>query len=288
MLAERVPHLPYLFHKCLISTDDILDQVVRNQTPKYDFESGFFASDDLLRIGIVREDVPVDTYAEARKILLDVVAREGFGLLVVDVFYLKHCPEHFTRHITHTITFTGYEPTTGEWSIVDDNPASVLCRYTYPDEVIAASYDNGALRRVRYFSRQAVDEAGLADGFAADFRDLLGRHQDSLALFSGAADILTCSWIARDKVIAMLHDAFSLYQGSRTGLLEYVTHAIGDAEAAVAIGRAVKLAADVQSLLLLGKVMGGVDTGAIDSLCAMVETAEEELIQRLRAAVAPG
>jgi hypothetical protein len=276
----------YVFFKCLISTDEILRQIVRSQLPKYDFESGFFGSDDLAMIGFIREEVPVDSYADARPLLLDIVAAHGYALVVIDVFYLPHCPEYRTRHVVHTVVLTEFDTRASEWAIIDDNPASVLCSYRYPERVIAASYDNNTLRRVRYYSDKGFDEDGAALGAARGCADLLATYRDGRDLFARMNEILACPWIAPGRLMSLLHDAFSIYQGSRTGLLEYVSRSIGDPAAESAIRRAVSQATEVQNALLVAKVTGLVDADWMKAACGDLDTAEEALVDQLRAIVA--
>jgi hypothetical protein len=132
MLAQRAPRVHHLFYRCMINTDQILDQIVRDQRPKYDFECGLFDPDALRTLGIAQEDALVDSYRDARELMLDVVARNGYVIPVIDVFYLPHCPEYRSGHVVHTVTLTGYDAAAGQWSILDDNPASVLCAYSSP------------------------------------------------------------------------------------------------------------------------------------------------------------
>jgi hypothetical protein len=286
MLAESHPQVGRLLHRCLISTDEIVEQVVRRQIPKYDFASRLFDAEDLLSIGLVRQDIPVESYAEARDRILEAVATYGYVIIMIDVFYLEHCPEFRRQHVVHSITLKEYDPRAGEWSLIDDNPASVLCRYRYPEEIIAASFDNNTRRRVRYYSTVDFDERAPAAHASAAFSERLSSFQDSHRLFSEIVDLISCPWLAPEKVIALLHDAFSLHMGSRICLLEYVKNAIGDAGAANTIRAIVRQDAEVQNMLLLGKVTGSVDADWMKSICAELRTAEEQLLRELRAAVA--
>jgi hypothetical protein len=282
MLTQRTPAAHHLFHRCLISTDEILRQVVKQRHPKYDFESGFFQPDDLRRIGIVPHDVPFESYAEARPLLREVVEREGYAILVGDVYYWPHCPEYRTKHLTHTITLTRYDAEAREWSLIDDNPASLLCTYAYPEQVIADSFDNGELRRIRYFTLEEVSREEAEHGTREAFARLVEEYRDTHTLLTGVSEILHCPWAASEVSVAALHDAFSLYLGSRTGLLEYARHLIGDTEVHDVIDRLVKQATEVQNQLLLGKVTGTVDTQWMSSTCLELRTGEEELLRRLK------
>ncbi|WP_116210656.1 hypothetical protein [Streptomyces olivoreticuli] len=284
MLAEREPLAYQLLHRCMVSTDEILRQIVREQRPKYSFESGLLHRDDLANIGIVAEEAAFDTYAEARGLLLDVVAQEGYAILVGDVFYWPHCPEYTNQHLMHTIVLKGYDEDTARWSLIDDNPASLLCAYTYPEEVIAAGFDNNELRRVRYFTTKDFDASQAAAASRGAFAGQLDRYEDGLTLFSGVGELIACPWIAPERVVFLLHDAFSLYQGSRAGLLEYVRRTLDDARAEELLTSIVRQSADVRNQLLLGKVTGSLDADRTAAACLVLKEAEEELLPRLRAA----
>ncbi|WP_369171289.1 hypothetical protein AB5J49_26785 [Streptomyces sp. R28] len=288
MLAERGHPVHQLLFRCLVSTDEILRQVIREQRPKYSFDSDLLDPDDLARIGIVKEEAEFDSYADARGLLLDVVAQEGYAILVGDVFYWPHCPEYRTRHLVHSIVLTGHDADTARWHVVDDNPASLLCSYTYPEDVIAAAFDNNELRRVRYYTTKDFDPAQAERGTREAFAALLDRYQDSHALQTGVADLLSCRWIAPERAIASLHDAFSLYQGSRIGLREYLRHTAGDAAVQELLDRIVRGSAEVMDQLLLAKVTGAVDARWTAEASLGLQRAEQELLPRLRAVAGAG
>ncbi|KUL37337.1 hypothetical protein ADL22_21960 [Streptomyces sp. NRRL F-4489] len=282
MLAERTPHLHQLFHRALISTDAIADQVIRQQRPKFDFESGYFAPEDLARIGFVRQESAFETFAEARPLILETVRRDGYAIMVGDVYYWPHCPEYRTTHLTHTLTLREFHADTGEWTVIDDNPASLLCTYRYPESVIAAGFDHGELRRVRHFTSQPYDVTEAEHGTRAAFSALLAAHQDSYRLFDGLGDLLASPWIAPERAIAALHDAFALYQGSRVLLRAYLKATAADPEPGELAGRAAGRAAAVQNQLLLGRVTGTVDANGLRTAAGEVKETERKLVAALR------
>lgn len=282
MLAERVPDVPLLFHRCLISTDDLLDQVVRLQRPKYDFTSRICSADDLALIGLARADTTFASYAEARPLLKESVSRDGYVIVVGDVFYWPHCPEYRTRHLMHTVILRDHHADSGEWSIIDDNPASVLCAYRYPEELIADGFDNGELREVRSFTLRPYDPGEAHRGTRESFSALLADHRDSWTLFCEVEAILDSPWTARERAIAALYDVFSLYQGSRIALRAYLHRAFGDEAARTLLDGAVQQAAGVQNALLLGKVTGAVDPAWLAGACRGLRETEEKLVDRVR------
>ncbi len=149
MLAERVPDLHLFFYNCLVSSDSLLDHVVRNQSPKYAFQDDrFWDPDALARIGVVRHYLPFNTYAEGRQTILDAIADVGYAVPHIDVFYLPHCPEYYNQHVLHTITLT---VTSRQRRVVPGRsttgPACDAVKAADPEDVtIAAAFDTEAVR----------------------------------------------------------------------------------------------------------------------------------------------
>ncbi|MFC7383656.1 hypothetical protein [Sphaerisporangium rhizosphaerae] len=280
MLAERVPDLPLTFYNCLVAGDDIADQVIRLGRPKYDFQSDLLDPAALARVGITREYVPFDTYAQARELIFDTVERTGYVILFIDVYYLPHTPEYRTEHVVHTITLTSRAD--GLWSILDDNQASVLCRYAYPEDVVAAAYDNGKLRHVSWFPAGPYDAAAAAAGSSAAFTEVLRTYDDTYALLDGVADLLATPWLTPARTIALLYDAFSVYEGSRACLREFAKRQPAYADADPALADLVGRCRDIRNQLMIGKAIGRVDASRVAAACAELRAAEEDMLKRLR------
>lgn|GEM_PF-1511862 len=284
MLAERVPDLPQLFGPCLVSSDAILEQVVRIGRPKYDFQSELLAPRNLAHLGITREYVPFATYAEARPALLQAVAQGGYVIPFIDVFYLPHTPEYRAEHVVHTVALTDYDPGAREWSILDDNRASVLCRYLYPEQVIADAYENGKMRHVSWFATAGYNPDEAARGAADAFGEVLDTFTDTHELLTGVGDLLSTPWISTPGTLALLYDAFALHEGSRTCLREFVVRQpdyVATGPALAGIGARCK---DLRNQLIIGKAIGRVDVARVSAACAELKTAEEDMLASLRAA----
>ncbi|TYB69190.1 hypothetical protein FXF51_08090 [Nonomuraea sp. PA05] len=280
MLAERVPDLPLAFSPCLVAGDDIADQVIRIGRPKYDFQSALLDPANLARVGVAREYLPFDTYAQARDLIIETVRRAGYVILFVDVYYLPHTPEYRVDHVVHTITLTSFAD--GRWSILDDNRASVLCRYAYPEDVIAAAYDNGKLRHVSWFPAGPYDVHAAVTGSAAAFTEVLRDHDDTYALLDGVADLLATPWIAPARTIALLYDAFSVYEGSRACLRAFAARQPAYADAEPALADLVARCRDIRNQLMIGKALGQVDAVRVAAACADLRAAEEGTLKLLR------
>jgi hypothetical protein len=281
-LAEQIPDLHLLFYTCLISADEISEHMFRRNLPKYDFRGEIFAPGVLARIGVSRHDEPFDTYADARPALLAAVAEHGYAIPWIDVFYLPHCPEYYAEHVVHTVTLTGHDPRTGQWSLLDDNRASVLCRYSYPEDVIAAAYNNNKLRRVSWFTTGDYDAGEARRGAADAFAGRVAAFEDTHSLLSGVGDLLGTPWIAPGRAFSLLYDAFSLYEGSRACLRAFVGESPGYAGAVPAVGDIIQRCRDIRNLLMIGRATGRVDQGLLTSSCLELARAEDDLVGRLR------
>ncbi|HEV2377236.1 MAG TPA: hypothetical protein VGS19_34370 [Streptosporangiaceae bacterium] len=280
-LAERVPDLHLLFYTCLISVDEISEHMFRRNLPKYDFRGEVFAPDVLARIGITRKDEPFDTYADAKPALLDAVANQGYAIPWIDVFYLPHTPEYYKEHVVHTVTLTDYDPGTGQWSLLDDNRASVLCRYSYPEAVIAAAYDNNKLRRLSWFPTSEYDAGQARRGAIDAFAGRVEQYKDSHALLTGVSDLLASPWFEPRRAFSLLYDTFSLFEGSRTCLREYLARQPGYAAAVPATADVAQRCRDIRNQLMIGRATGRVDQAWLTSACLELAGADDDLVSRL-------
>ena len=283
MLAEQVPDLPLFFYNCLVSSDSMLDHVVRDQIPKYAFQDGqFWDPDALARIGVTRQYLPFNTYAEAKQTILDAVADVGYAIPHIDVFYLPHCPEYYNQHVLHTITLTGYDADSGRWSLLDDNRASVLCRYSYPEAVIAAAFDNGVLRHVSWFPTGEYDAEEAGQGAAIAFAKNLENYQDSYVLLTGIGEIIDSPWVSPKRIMTLLYDVFSLYDGSRACFHEFVSSQPELSDAGSIVRDIVQRCRGIRNQLMIGKATGRVDKPRLRAACLDLKGAEEALVDRLR------
>jgi hypothetical protein len=286
MFAERVTDLPLLFYNCLISSDLILEHMLRLNRPKYDFVTPIMTPEALALIGVACEDTSFASYSAAKPTLVAAVEESGYVIPFVDVFYMPHRLEYYrTEHIPHTITLTEFDR--GQWHFIDDNHASVLCRYTYPEELVATAYDNGKMLTVSQFSFADYDAEEAQRGASAAFTELVGEYKDSYTLLTGVEDLLSSPWIAPSRAISVLYDAFSLYEGSRTCFHAFLDRQPGYADVKPAVLEVMRRCRDIRSVLMIGKATGRVDKRLLASSCADLRSADEELIHRLRTSITP-
>lgn len=282
LLAEGVPDLAQLFHHCLVSSDAILEHAIRLGRPKYEFPSELLDPQALARVGVTREYRPFPTYAAARPALLGAVAEHRHAIPFIDVFYLPHCPEYRVDHVVHTVVLVEHHPRTREWSILDDNRASVLCRYRYSEDVVAAAYDNGRLRHVSWFPTTGYDAEAAARESGAAFADVIDGFEDGHLLLSGVGDLLADPWISVPRTVALLYDAFALHEGSRSCLREFVRRQPRYTSAEPVLDEIVRLTKDLRNRLMIGKATGRLAVAGVAAACQDLKTTEENLVELLR------
>ena len=205
----------------------------------------------------------------------------GYAVPHIDVFYLPHCPEYYNQHVLHTITLTGYDPDSGQWSLLDDNRASVLCRYSYPEDVIAAAFDNGVLRHVSWFATGRYDAEEADQGAAMAFAKNLENYQDSYALLAGIGALVTAPWFAPKRIMTLLYDVFSLYEGSRACFYEFISTQPGYSDAGPMVADSVQRCREIRNQLMIGKATGRVDKLRLEAACLDLKSSEEVLVGRL-------
>lgn len=198
--------------------------------PKYDFAFDGLTNDDFAMSGVERVSHFPDTFKSAEPLIHERLASDGFVLLAGDVFYLAHCPEYRNTHLFHLVIVTGYDADTGCWSIIDDNPASVLCHYSYPTSDLAAFYDNNSVRELRTY--RSID-APTYDAVITRFRATQMDHTDSLALFLDLKDILASPWHDIGTVGRHLGEAMSIFAGSRLCLGAFLRHVLDQPDVAI-------------------------------------------------------
>ncbi|SNR74445.1 BtrH N-terminal domain-containing protein [Puniceibacterium sediminis] len=212
MLAERRVRVAELFATCHVSSDVILDQCIRKRIPKYDFDFDGLTDADFQMAGVDRKSQFPDNFATARDTVLERIAADGFVLLAGDVFYLEHCPEFRNAHLFHLIIVTGYDAQTDTWAIIDDNPASVLCHYSYKTPDLAAFYNNNSVREFRTYAALATQDTAAA---LHRFRAHQKGRTDSLVLLTGIHDLLASPWNDPGVLFGHLGQAMSILAGSR-------------------------------------------------------------------------
>jgi len=282
MLGRNGLDVDQLFYNTLVSTDLMVEQMYRSKKAKYDFAGPSFSHEDLMRIGVDRQEHFVDTFTEAKPILLEKIAQDGFVLLAGDVYYFPHCPEYRNHHLFHLIVLTGYDEQTNQWQIVDDNPASVMCHYQYDEAMVAAFYDNAVVREFRTFAQQKVPSDQLKATTSQAFIDYLADYQDSYELLERISDFATNEFDAPTVRFGQLHDVFSVLNGSRLCFARYLEQSGHEAHLVQAANDIALVAAKARNQLVQAKILGRIKVEKLIDKCQRIAQQEQQLLTALR------
>lgn len=233
-----------LFHAAWMPLCDIFNHVVTERRPKNDFPGPFMADEDLAAIGVVRHVAERDAFEAALDIVRERLPGDGFVLLSGDVFYFEHCPEFRNRHSAHIVVVRAIDA--GErWDIVDDDPASVLKGYAYPQAQVRAFFENNVDRKIRWFDRDDGVTAEMAAErmrarFEAHFATVLAAAERDQAFAADVRDFAASRFDAVKTRYHLLHEVFAFLSGSRALFGRYARVAglpDGVADLAEAVGR---------------------------------------------------
>jgi hypothetical protein len=275
LLARRGVPVNYLFCSAWVASDMVYEQVVVGKRPKFAFESAFYAAQDLASVGVTPHEVAVDTYADIAGLVDAGIARQGFVLLSGDVFYFAHCPEFRTAHAPHIVVLEGRDGA-GDWRVIDDNTASVLCEYTYPAAVVEAFFDNNVDRKLRWFDVAAVaDRAQLRAQALRRLADVFSSQADTYRLYDEVRAILANPYDSLAIKLKALHDAFCLLSGARNCLAGFLRD-VGAPDALVADMRAfAEQAAALKGMMVKAQITSRIDAGKLDLLCAGLKARDQ-------------
>lgn len=270
-----------LFDTAFMSTDQIFEHSIRQRQPKYDFGYDGLTDESFQRIGVLRTSHFIDRFEDARAQILDLIARDGFVLLAGDVFYFPHCPEYRNKHLFHLVILTGWDAAAGEWLIVDDNPASVLCHYRWGDQMVAAFYDNSPVREFRSYQHIPPPHS-----LPTTTGPGVSERTDSLQLLTELPALLQSNWFAPDSLFPSLGEAFSILSGSRrcfAAFLRAMNSPVALAEQADAIADA---AQKMRNRLVRARITGIINLLKIEELANELAFLERRLYDDLVAAAA--
>jgi hypothetical protein len=146
-LNERGVPIDLLFFRALVPSDLIMTQILLENRPKYAITTDYFSPEDLALLGVTIHEHAAENFGDIRPVALAHINRTGFALLAGDVFHFPHCPEYRISHGEHVVVLRGCNGHV--WSIVDDNHASILCEYEYPEHSVRNFFENNGARILR-------------------------------------------------------------------------------------------------------------------------------------------
>lgn len=276
----------YLFHRALLSSDAVLEQIVLGKQPKYAIQSDFFSEASLAVIGVRQHTMAAERFDDIREALLQAIGRNGFVLLSGNVFHFSHCVEFRNAHAQHVVVLHG-RGEDGSWEIVDDNPASVLCHYRHPDAAVRDFYDNNTYRVYHDYDLGGLLDAREAARLArAELATRLPDHQDSHAFYDQIEALAGNPLDAPALRFRTLHDAFALLSGSRHCFAAYLEHDGWDAAIVETARQFAGTAYQLKNLMAKAQYGGRMNATTLAQRCATLKALDLRLLDAVRAALA--
>ncbi len=267
-----------LFRDVLASTDQIFNESILEQNPKYKFMTPALNDDGLSTIGWSQSTHTLETFDQAIAIVREHLKRTPFAIILGSVFYFPHCVEYRKVHLNHSIVLLG-EKTEGEWNIVDDDQASNLDHYLYDESFIRAFYENNHDRRVRTFSKDK--DVALAVAICNSLertRNHIKSHEDSYQLFDDFKKIATNPYESLEVRTQTLHEAFSLYSGTRRLFSEFLGFAT-DEWALADRFRDISCSADmIRKSMIKARFSGHINVDKLQERCMDLKRKEIECL----------
>lgn len=275
----------HLFHRALLSSDAVLEQIIVGKQPKYAIQSGFFSEESLASIGIVQRTIAADRFDDIREDLLRAIDAHGFVLLSGNVFYFSHCVEFRNAHAQHVVVLHG-RTADGVWEIVDDNPASVLCRYRHDDKAVSDFYENNTYRVfLDYDTSGMVSDAEAARRAQAELPTLVSAHEDTRWFYDHIGEIVANRLDAPLLKFRTLHDAFALLSGSRYCFAAYL-ELDGWPAPIVETARAFAQSAyQLKNLMAKAQYGGRINPSIVQERCSVLKAMDERLLGEVRDAL---
>ncbi len=277
-----------LFYNALASSDLVLAQILIERRPKFAFRCEAFSDADFELIGARAVTVMAETFLDIRPLVLERVQAGEFVLVEGDVYYLPHCPEYRKAHTQHVVVVHGIEAD-ARWAVVDDDPASILCRYTYGEDYVARFFEHGVNRKLRYYSLEPRLRAGDALALVEPmFHAFVRQHQDSHSFFDQVGLFLESPFDTPARKHHLLHDAFALLSGSRQCFASYLQLRGSSATLVEATLGCAKAAGVLKMILARAKLTGTLDFADLLVRNEHLKRQETVLLQQLESEVRAG
>ncbi len=274
-----------LFYNALASSDLVLAQMLVERRPKFAFRCEAFSDADFELIGAQAVTVIAETLLDIRPLALERVQAGEFVLLEGDVYYLPHCPEYRKTHSQHVVVVHGIDAD-ARWAVVDDDPASLLCGYTYDEDYLARFFEHSVNRKLRYFRLEprlgACDALSLVE---PRFRAFVRQHQDSQAFFDQVGLFLQSPFDTPACKYHLLHDAFALLSGSRQCFASYLQLRSSSALLVETTLGCAKAAGVLKMIMARAKLTGALDSADLLGRIGQLKRQETVLLKQMKAEV---
>ncbi|VVP13416.1 hypothetical protein PS838_03456 [Pseudomonas fluorescens] len=271
-----------LFYNSLASTDRIFEDHILNHKPKYSFLTPLIDNEGLSLTGWQQSLKTYETFESAGDDLSEHLEKVPFAIIMGSVFYLPHCPEYQMEHLNHSVVLSG-QRAHSVWEVIDDDPSSILRTYRYDKSYIERYFNNNGARLIRYFNPVEIDttESGR-DVAIQKCANYLSSMEDSYKLLT------EIEWIANNPYESVsirakkIHEAFSIYSGSRSLFSRFAERVLGDQVAASQLKDIAAEAMVIKYAMAKAEVTHRINVGSIVSRCEKLAVHERRTLSLLR------
>ncbi len=280
-MARAGAHTDALLYSAYVTTNQIFNETLCGESPKYAFPTDCLNDEGLALIGWQQTINKCDSFDDVRTTIADALDKSEFAVLMGSVFYFAHNPEFRGEHLNHSIVLTGQGPD-GSWTFHDDDPMTTLRPYSYPDRDVAAFFDNNGTRAVRVFSAVQPPEVKEIDNRATTlFHQRLSHHRDDMRLLSDIRAIVTDPYRRLDRVARHLRESFSLLSGSRSLTARFLRSVVKDEASAAVADACAEQALFLRNLMMKVEYSGRLNIDRLEARCIEIRDMEHRLLDRL-------
>lgn len=270
----------WLFYNALPAVDAIFQQMVVENKAKYALQSGYFADDDLALLGVRFHERKAERLDDLLPIIHQQIQAYDCAFLSGDVYYFAHCPEYRSSHAQHVVVLRKAHAD-GTWDIVDDNPASVLCEYRYPQEVLDQFFQNEGSRRM-FCLEWTPPQHDVERSFRQRHQAFLDNLKDEPWFYGHLEQVLDNPLACDATKFRALHDVFTLLAGSRNCFARYLSMTGVPAATLEKVKEFVKEAGVLKGLMVMAQITGKVRRRDLIERCAALEGLEADYLGDLR------
>ena len=281
LLQKLGAPVDYLFYSAFSSTEDIFEQHILMQKPKYAFSTLILNQEGLELIGWRQRLQHYEALSDAEEDIKLHLKTVPFVILMGSVFYFPHCPEYRQEHLNHSVGVLqiGHD---GNWAIVDDDPASVLECYSYSKSYIENFFDNNGTRIVRYFDKiNSPAQNQIADAAIAKCRAHFSSYHDSYRLLKEIEDVSTNAHESVSVRAKKIHESFSLYSGSRSLFARFSERILGDINSSLILREISEQSLLIKNAMTKAAVSGKLNVTSLTLRCDRLLSLETQVLSSL-------
>lgn len=271
----------WLFHNALPAANDIFQQMVVENKAKYALQSSYFSEDDLALLGVRFYERQAEHLDDLLEIIHQQIQANGCAFLSGDVYYFAHCPEYRSAHAQHVVVLRQANAD-GTWDIVDDNAASVLCEYRYPQQVLEQFFQNEGARRMFCLEWTPTPISAVETSFPQRHQAFLNDFNNDPWFYYNLEHLLDNPLACDATKFRALHDVFTLLAGSRDCFSRYLSMTGAPEATQERVALFAKEAGVLKGLMVMAQITGKVRRRDLIERCAALAELETQYLYDLR------